>query len=152
MNLSEKLYSLRKKSGLSQEQLAEQLNVSRQAISKGESGTAVPETEKLIAISKYFNVSMDYLVKDEISTADTYTIDKGKDTIVKYIGLVLCIAGFVSLLIWGIIIAFCPSASQDVAASSAITLDGRAVLLIAFFLLVAIGAFLLLKKQKGDRK
>lgn len=152
MNLSEKLYSLRKKSGLSQEQLAEQLNVSRQAISKWESGTAVPETEKLIAISKYFNVSMDYLVKDEISTADTYTIDKGKDTIVKYIGLVLCIAGFVSLLIWGIIIAFCPSASQDVAASSVITLDGRAVLLIAFFLLVAIGAFLLLKKQKGDRK
>ena len=43
MELSEKLYSLRKKSGLSQEQLAEQLGVSRQAISKWESGQSVPE-------------------------------------------------------------------------------------------------------------
>ena len=59
--LSEKLYQLRKKSGLSQEQLAEQLNVSRQAISKWESGTAVPESEKLITISNYFGVSVDYL-------------------------------------------------------------------------------------------
>lgn len=49
--LSEKLYKLRKNRGLSQEQLAEQLNVSRQAISKWEQGTAVPESEKLIAIS-----------------------------------------------------------------------------------------------------
>jgi len=46
MTLSEKLYTLRKQSGLSQEQLAEQLNISRQAISKWESGQAVPETEK----------------------------------------------------------------------------------------------------------
>lgn len=57
--LSEKLYKLRKNSGLSQEQLAEQLNVSRQAISKWESGTAVPESEKLVAISNYFGVSVD---------------------------------------------------------------------------------------------
>ena len=61
MALSEKLYTLRKKSGLSQEQLAEQLNVSRQAISKWESGTSTPESDKLIAISQYFNVSLDYL-------------------------------------------------------------------------------------------
>ena len=63
--LSEKLYKLRKNSGLSQEQLAEQLNVSRQAISKWESGTAVPESEKLVAISNYFSVSVDYLLKDD---------------------------------------------------------------------------------------
>ena len=51
--LSEKLYMLRKRSGLSQEQLAEQLNVSRQAISKWESGTSIPESDKLIAVSEY---------------------------------------------------------------------------------------------------
>lgn len=62
--LSERLYKLRKKSGLSQEQIAEQLNVSRQAISKWESGAAVPESEKLIIISEYFKVSVDYLLKD----------------------------------------------------------------------------------------
>ena len=65
MALSDKLYMLRKKSGLSQEQLEEQLIVSRQAISKWESGQSVPESEKLIAISNYFDVSLDYLLKDE---------------------------------------------------------------------------------------
>ena len=60
MALSEKLYELRKKRALSQEQLAEQLGVSRQAISKWESGKAVPETDTLISISKYFDVSLDY--------------------------------------------------------------------------------------------
>ena len=64
MALPEKLYALRKKSGLSQEQLAEALNVSRQAISKWESGSAMPESDKLLALSNYFGVSLDYLLKD----------------------------------------------------------------------------------------
>ena len=63
-----KIYRLRKNSGLSQEQLAEQLNVSRQEISKWESGTVVPESEKLVLISNYFGVSVDYLLKDEEET------------------------------------------------------------------------------------
>lgn len=54
MALPEKLYTLRKKSGLSQEQLAEALNVSRQAISKWEGGSATPESDKLLALSNYF--------------------------------------------------------------------------------------------------
>ena len=64
MALPEKLYALRKKSGLSQEQLAEALNVSRQAISKWEGGSAMPESDKLLALSNYFGVSLDYLIKD----------------------------------------------------------------------------------------
>ena len=63
MALPEKLYALRKKSGLSQEQLAEALNVSRQAISKWEGGSATPESDKLLALSNYFGVSLDYLLK-----------------------------------------------------------------------------------------
>lgn len=70
MALSEKLYELRKKRALSQEQLAEQLGVSRQAISKWESGKAVPETDTLISISKYFDVSLDYLMKEENSISE----------------------------------------------------------------------------------
>lgn len=64
MALSEKLYALRKKCGLSQEQLADKLDVSRQSVSKWESGISVPESEKLIAISNYFGVSLDYLMKE----------------------------------------------------------------------------------------
>ena len=70
MALSEKLYELRKKRALSQEQLAEQLGVSRQAISKWEYGKAVPETDTLISISKYFDVSLDYLMKEENSISE----------------------------------------------------------------------------------
>lgn len=65
MALSEKLYTLRKKSGLSQEQLAEQLGVSRQAISKWESGQSIPESDKLVVISNYFKVPLDYLLKED---------------------------------------------------------------------------------------
>lgn len=70
MTLPEKLHMLRKRSGLSQEQLAEQLGVSRQAISKWESGQSVPESEKLILLSNYFNVSLDYLLKDNIENSE----------------------------------------------------------------------------------
>ena len=65
MNFAEKLKMLRKERNITQEQLAELLSVSRQAVSKWESGTGYPETEKLLIISKELNVSLDYLLLDE---------------------------------------------------------------------------------------
>lgn len=71
MNFSEKIFTLRKSRNLTQEQLAEQLNVSRQSISKWESGQATPELEKVVAMSQIFDVTIDYLLKpseiDELS-------------------------------------------------------------------------------------
>lgn len=64
MDFGMKLQSLRKEKGLSQEALAERLNVSRQAVSKWESGAGYPEMDKLILISDLFGVSIDYLIKD----------------------------------------------------------------------------------------
>lgn len=66
MTFSEKLALLRKQKGLSQEQLAEQLNVSRQSISKWESQQALPETSKLLQISEIFGVSLDQLLKEDL--------------------------------------------------------------------------------------
>ena len=63
MNFSEKLLTLRKAKGMTQEQLAEKLDVSRQSISKWESGQAVPELEKIVALSAIFDVTTDYLLK-----------------------------------------------------------------------------------------
>lgn len=99
MALSDKLYMLRKKSGLSQEQLAEQLSVSRQAISKWESGQSVPESEKLIAISNYFDVSLDYLLKDENenesndNAPETGTIQNTSDRTNWFLGVIICVGG-----------------------------------------------------------
>ena len=155
MNLSEKLYSLRKKSGLSQEQLAEKLGVSRQAISKWEIGVSQPECDKLILISKYFNVSIDYLLKDENIRSENSSDDNlnrpYKTNLKVYIGLGLCILGFICLVLWGVLISINPTFTQNIAESSRITVDGRGILLIFFLLLVAIG-FILIKNHEGDNQ
>lgn len=65
MTTAEKLVRLRKEKGLSQLQLAEEINVSRQAISRWEVGLAVPSREKLRALSELYNVSVDYLLSDK---------------------------------------------------------------------------------------
>lgn len=62
MEFKKKLYELRKQKGISQEELSEKLNVSRQTLSKWELGTSTPDMEKLIAISDYFEISLDELV------------------------------------------------------------------------------------------
>lgn len=67
MILAEKISNLRKKNGWSQEELATQLSVSRQSVSKWESGQSVPDLDKLLTLSRLFGVTLDYLVKDEIS-------------------------------------------------------------------------------------
>lgn len=65
--LSEKIRTLRRKSGMSQEELAEKLNVSRQAVSKWELGAAVPSPDKLVDISDLFDVTLDRLMREELS-------------------------------------------------------------------------------------
>lgn len=65
MAFGEKIQRLRRERGLSQDQLAEMLNVSRQAVSKWERDEAVPETEKVLRISELFSVSIDSLLKDQ---------------------------------------------------------------------------------------
>ncbi|MBQ3009477.1 MAG: helix-turn-helix transcriptional regulator, partial [Oscillospiraceae bacterium] len=62
----DKIIDLRKKQGWSQEQLAEQLGVSRQSVSKWESAMSVPDMDKIVKLSNIFGVSTDYLLKDEI--------------------------------------------------------------------------------------
>ncbi len=64
MNLAEKLTIQRKKAGMSQEQLADRLGITRQSVSKWEAGSSIPEISKLVAMSEIFRVSLDYLLKD----------------------------------------------------------------------------------------
>lgn len=64
MKLEEKLVSLRKAKGLSQMKLAEKMNVSRQAISRWETGAAIPSSENLKYLSDLYSVSLDYLLSD----------------------------------------------------------------------------------------
>ena len=66
MILADKIMTLRKKAGWSQEELAQQLNVTRQSVSKWEGAQSVPDLDKIVQMSRIFGVSTDYLLKDEL--------------------------------------------------------------------------------------
>ncbi|MBQ9299583.1 MAG: helix-turn-helix transcriptional regulator [Clostridia bacterium] len=66
MNLADKMILLRKRQGWSQEELADRMQVSRQAVSKWEGNQAMPEPDRIVALSRLFGVSTDYLLKDEM--------------------------------------------------------------------------------------
>lgn len=67
MILADKLIKLRKKAGLSQEELADKMDVSRQSVSKWESAQCAPELPKLIQLSNFYGVSLDYMLKDDVT-------------------------------------------------------------------------------------
>ncbi len=110
MTLGQKIFELRNKQKMSQGDLAEKLNVSRQSISKWETDASVPELDKLIMLSDLFNITMDELVRDELPENDTDKEMKGTEksspeTVViskqmstqKIIGCVLLGAGILSI-------------------------------------------------------
>ena len=156
MALSEKLYELRKKDGLSQEQLAEQLGVSRQAVSKWESGKAIPESDTLVSISKHFKVSLDYLMKEDDSAVSEPVI--GTESVQptdnsgrakRILGMIACIGGIVCLIIWGLVFVLMPSASDQIGESSMITIDGNGIFLLICLAAIVAGAVLLLKSASN---
>lgn len=90
MKFEDKLQSLRKKSNLSQEALAQELGVSRQAVSKWESGASYPEMDKLILMSKIFKCSLDDFVNEKVTDKDVIETEENKkigyiDSIVNFI-------------------------------------------------------------------
>lgn len=110
MTLGQKIFELRNKQKMSQGDLAEKLNVSRQSISKWETDASVPELDKLIMLSDLFNITIDELVRDELPEKDTdeekeSTEKRSSETVVinkqmstqKIIGFILLGAGIICL-------------------------------------------------------
>lgn len=110
MTLGQKIFELRNKQKMSQGDLAEKLNVSRQSISKWETDASVPELDKLIMLSDLFNITIDELVRDELPEKDTdeekeSTEKSSPETVVinkqmstqKIIGFILLGAGIICL-------------------------------------------------------
>ena len=94
MRFAEKLADLRRRAGLSQEQLADRLGVTRQSVSKWEGGAAMPDIGKLISLSELFGVSVDYLVKDyldapegeaDLDQAQARRLEEKVDDLTRYI-------------------------------------------------------------------
>lgn len=98
MKLSEKIVNLRKARNMSQEELAENLGVSRQAVSRWEVGSALPDASNILQLSKLFGVSADYLLNDEYkgeapAPVKSKSVSSIAGTLVKKI-IALCGAGF----------------------------------------------------------
>ena len=88
MILADKIILLRKKSGWSQEELAEKLNVSRQSISKWEGAQSVPGMDKILQLSEIFGVSTDYLLKDSIELEEYVEQEsKSEESNVRYVSM-----------------------------------------------------------------
>lgn len=81
MIFADKLIQLRKKAGWSQEELADQMNVTRQSVSKWEGAQSVPDLEKMIRLSELFGVSTDYMLKDEIEEAEHIELPDNRPTL-----------------------------------------------------------------------
>ena len=88
MILADKIILLRKKSGWSQEDLAEKLNVSRQSISKWEGAQSVPGMDKILQLSEIFGVSTDYLLKDSIELEEYVEQEsKSEESSMRYVSM-----------------------------------------------------------------
>lgn len=123
-DIGNRIYDLRSKSNMSQGDLADRLDVSRQTISKWENGMCMPETEKLILLSNIFSVSTDYILKgEEKSSEPVYVHMKSEESntqayneriVRKYIGIVLAVVfalvAVILLLMGGYIVAVLPAA------------------------------------------
>ncbi len=104
MNIGEKIQQLRKSQNLSQEQLAVQLEVSRQAVSKWELNESTPDTDKIILISKIFSVSTDYLLLENPEAANVIETEEKLSNDLQRSKSMTIAALFISFL--GLIISF----------------------------------------------
>ena len=101
MLLGEKLRKLRIARQLSQEQLAEKLQVSRQAISKWELGESMPDTENLILLSKFYGVSIDYLLLNELNISSELETKRSRSFPIFIFGMGGLVIGLIlSIVLW----------------------------------------------------
>lgn len=153
MILADKIIRLRKRSGWSQEELADQMQVSRQAVSKWESAQTVPDLEKLLKLSALFGVTTDYLLKDELE--DEEFTDEGELSVKKvtlaqaseYLALRKKASVWIALATFLCVIAVIPlmllAAKSDVSAAlSEAAAAGIGLLVLLVLVAIAVAMFL----------
>ena len=100
MNIADRILNLRKSRGISQEELADKIGVSRQAGSKWESEQSTPDIDKIILLSDYFDVTSDYLLKG-IEPTDNVTKNEADARIFSVVGTALNFIGLVTaIMVW----------------------------------------------------
>ena len=153
MIIADKILNLRKTAGMSQEELAEKLGVSRQSVSKWESAAAIPDVAKILEMSKIFGVTTDYLLKDELTDTQISGEVEGNSRIItldeatNYLeekkrqgreigfGVVLCICSPTPL--------FMLEAWEDVGGISRGMADGLGITSLIILIAIAVAIFIM---------
>ena len=155
--LSENIYTLRRRSGLSQEQLAEKIGVSRQSVSKWESGQSTPELDKLAALCACFQVTLDQLTagtpdEDSVGQGDGlrpartsgHSSRSGRK---QRAGLALCLLGAAGLVLFAALALAGGGTAEAFNQSSTVTLNGSALLAVLAAAAMAAGLLVILKQK-----
>ena len=138
MTIAEKIKQLRKDNSMTQEDLAEKLNVSRQTISKWETSVTIPDADNIVAISKLFNITTDELLDYRVET-----VHKKKQFIMDMAVLLFGIIGF-------IVFAILLITNQIDETSSVITINGYGIAAILFLILII--AFIIVMIKRNAKK
>lgn len=155
MILADKIILERKKNGWSQEELADKLGVTRQAVSKWEGAQATPDIQRLLEMSKLFNVTVDYLIKDEMETSEITVDNEAQDSAKRVsmeeaneflrvkretapkiaIGVLLCILSPIAMIL------LCASAEGGYINLSEDLAGGIGIIILIFIVAIACGIF-----------
>ena len=138
MTIAEKIKQLRKDNSMTQEDLAEKLNVSRQTISKWETSVTIPDADNIVAISKLFNITTDELLDYRVET-----VQKKKQFIMDMAVLLFGIIGF-------IVFAILLMTNKIDETSSVITINGYGIAAILFLILII--AFIIVMIKRNAKK
>lgn len=138
MTIAEKLKYLRKEHNMTQEDMAEKLNVSRQTISKWETNITIPDADNIVAICKLFHITT-----DELLDYNVQTIKKKKQFVIDMLVLLFGIIGF-------IIFAILLLTNQIDDKSSVITINGYGIVAIIFLILII--AFIIIMIKRNEKK
>lgn len=156
--LSEKIRELRRQSGLSQEELADKLNVSRQAVSKWETDAAVPTADKLVELADFFGVSLDFLLREQITETDNRALDavsqkhttdaapKKRPSKRKICGIFLMGAAVFTVIV--LIILKLTGSDGNITDSAGFTLNGMGIIVTASIICAVCGSALFISSIK----
>lgn len=163
MILADKIIRLRKQLGWSQEELAEKMDVSRQSVSKWESTNSIPDLNKIIKLAEIFNVSTDFLLKDEVETAeylngseDTGIAQISLEQALKYVDIKVIVADLVAK---GVALCVCSAIPLffllAMAETSQLNLTGdtaAALGIASIFVMIALGVSFFIKTNRYKRE
>lgn len=168
MSLAHNIRTLRRSAGLAQEQLAERLGVSRQAVSKWESGRSIPDAERLLALAQTFSVTMEALMTEDLGSEQTTDASAATQSQTAATGTLagastsqrrrprrrlvaggaLCGVAAVAFLLWGATLLGQPGAAAQLDASSIVAVNGRGFLMLFGILTLLGGLALCLSRRK----